>query len=361
MYLNVQVGNGNYQEQIRAEAGHEYTYNLAANTSGNFQETRIYINGANHLSGIGNLAPMYPYAFDLRSLAHMKVLDLGTENAAYVNANFTALALPTADDNNNSLVPLLESINVKNCHSLGGTIELPYANNIRTIEARGTAITGVSLPDYTQIETLHLPNTVTAVSLYGARFLKDFKIYDNVGDVDYSGLYTLNIYDSDYSENFKEDPSDPLPVDWISIALEMLEKESLETNLQLLKLSSATIGDMSTLEPIAALKSGIEAAEGHVTLSGTINVTGAWSTVEINNYQNLWNLEFNTVPANEQVKCAITYKHSGYQSDSGWVDPVTIETRFVNENGIIPDIYSGTAVGSLPSRASTIASTYQFG
>jgi len=234
MYLNVQVGNGNYQDTYvttngevtnRAEAGKEYIYDLRAHTSGNFQETRIYINGANHLSEIGNLAPMYPYAFDLRSLNHMKELDLGTENVSYTNANFTELKLPTVDETTNkSLVPLLETVNVKNCHSLGGTIDLSYADNIRTIEARGTAITGVSLPDYTSIEVLHLPNTVRTISLYGARFLNDFKIYNNIGNVDYSGLYTLDIYDSDYSAAFKEDPSDPLPVDWISIALQMIQK-----------------------------------------------------------------------------------------------------------------------------------------
>ena len=142
MYLNVQVGNGNYKDSyitldgsknLRAKAGQTYTFNL----SGNYQETRIYINGANHLSAIGNLAAMYPYSFDLRALAHIKTLGIGTNVDGYVNTKFTELKLPT-------YMPLLESLNIKNCHSVAGTIGLNTANNIRNVEATGTAITGVS-------------------------------------------------------------------------------------------------------------------------------------------------------------------------------------------------------------------------
>jgi len=190
--------------------------NLAKNTSGTFQETRIYINGFNSISGIGNLAPMYPYSFTLSALEHLKVLNLGTDNAGYRNANFTSIPF-----NENTQLPLLETLNIKNCNSLSGTINLNTANNIRTIEATGSAITGVILPDYVNIETLHLPSTVSAISLYGARFLNDFYMKNASGTEDYSALFTLHIYDSDYSSN----------INWINIALAMLQKESYETNL----------------------------------------------------------------------------------------------------------------------------------
>ena len=101
---------------------------------------------------------------------------------------------------------------------------------------------------------------------------------NSIGDLDYSGLYTLHVYDSDYSEN----------VNWIDIAVEMLEKESLETNLLLSRLSTATIGDIQTIEPFKELKSDVENAGGQITLDGTIHVTGSWSTVEIDTYENTW-------------------------------------------------------------------------
>ena len=364
MYLNVQVGNGNYKNSyittgeptLRAKAGNEYIFDL----SGNYQETRIYINGANYLSGIGNLAPMYPYSFDLRALAHIKLLDIGTNVSDYVNTKFTELKLP-------NYAPLLETLNIKNCHSVGGTINLSQANNIRTIEAVGTSITGVSLPDYTSIETLHLPASVRAVSLYGARFLKDFQMINNIGQVDYNGLYTLNVYDSDYSANYKENASDPLPVDWINIALAMLRKESTETRLSLLRLSSATIGNIDTLETISDLKPIIEDADGQVELSGTINVTGNWSTIERDYYggtpSSVWpNLEFNTENGTQQTKHQVIYRYDDYQDNNGEiVTGATIKILYINDGDTAPDIYANGTLDSMPSRASTVRESYEFG
>ena len=364
MYLNVQVGNGNYKNSyittgeptLRAKAGNEYIFDL----SGNYQETRIYINGANYLSGIGNLAPMYPYSFDLRALAHIKLLDIGTDVSDYVNTKFTELKLP-------NYAPLLETLNIKNCHSVGGTINLSQANNIRTIEAVGTSITGVSLPDYTSIETLHLPASVRAVSLYGARFLKDFQMINNIGQVDYNGLYTLNVYDSDYSANYKESASDPLPVDWINIALAMLRKESTETRLSLLKLSSATIGNINTLETISDLKPIIEAADGQVELSGTINVTGNWSTIERDYYggtpSSVWpNLEFNTENGTQQTKHQVIYRYDDYQDNNGEiVTGATIKILYINDGDTAPDIYSNGTISIMPHRDATVREIYEFG
>ena len=341
MYLNVQVGNGNYKDSymtvdgsksLRAKAGQTYTFNL----SGNYQETRIYINGANHLSAIGNLAAMYPYSFDLRALAHIKTLDIGTDESGYINTKFTELKLPT-------YMPLLESLNIKNCHSVAGTIGLSTANNIRSVEATGTAITGVSLPDYTNLETLHIPSTVTALNLYGARMLTDFKVYNNAGTVDYSSLYKLHIYDSDYSAT----------VDWIGIAQSILSKQSLETELSLLRLSSASIVNISTLEPFSEFKTTLENAGGILELTGTINITGNWSTIERDTYggqpTSVWPaLNFNLI-GEEQYKQKVTYKYNNKEY-----------VIYVIRNTTIPDPYAEGWI-ELPQKPSDAIYSYTFG
>jgi hypothetical protein len=219
MYLNVVVGNGTPIPPIRAKANQEYTIKLDDYAAGNFAETRVYIGGFKMISKLGGLAPMYPYSFTLNGLDHLKELDVGTENSGYRNGNFTELPLT-----NEVNLPLLETLNIQNCNALATSIGLKTANNLRTVEAVGSSIGGISLPEYTQIETLHLPSTVTDIVLHGARFLKDFIVADRNGTANYSNVYTLDIQDSDYSVNFKEDPSDPLPVDWISIAIDVLEK-----------------------------------------------------------------------------------------------------------------------------------------
>lgn len=352
MYLNVQVGNGNYQDQIRAKAGVEYTMDLAKNTSGTFQETRIYINGFNSISGISNLAPMYPYSFTLSALEHLKVLDLGTDNAGYRNTNFTSLPFEETTQ-----LPLLETLNIKNCNSLTGTIKLNTANNIRTIEAVGSSIASISLPDYTNIQTLHMPSTVSAVSLYGARFLTDFYMKNISGTEDYTSLYTLYLYDSDYSSN----------IHWIDIARAMLIKQSTGTNLQLLKLSATTIDDLSTLEPISDIKSTIEAGGGTVELSGTINVTGNWSTIERDYYggkpDSVWpDLEFDTTAGTMQTKHKVTYRYDDYQDNNGQiVTGDTIKILYITDGNTAPDIYSNGTISTMPHRDSTVRESYEFG
>jgi len=177
-------------------------------------------------------------------------------------------------------------LNLKNCHSVAGTISLDNANNIREVTAEGTAITGISLPDYTNIETLHIPSTMTTLNLYGARFLSDFKVINSAGNVDYSTLFKLYVYDSDYSED----------VDWIDIATAIISKRSLETEISLLKLSTATIDDIQTLEPFSEFKTELEDAGNDLVLGGTITVTGDWSEIERNNYMTVWpqlNLQVN--------------------------------------------------------------------
>jgi len=191
------------------------------------------------------------------------------------------------------------------------------------------------------------------------------------GQTDYTGLYTLHIYDSDYSANYKVNPSDPLPVDWMNVALSMLNKQNLRMNIQLLKLYSATIGDISTLEPLVNIKDDIEAAQGQVQLTGLMHITGNWSVIERNSYGGLstsvWpDLTFDVSGGTEKIKCKVTYMNSGYQSNDGWVPASEIETRYINTDGngqdtVIPDIYRGVAISNLPTRPSTIAEVYQFG
>ena len=360
MYLNVVVGNGTPIPPIRAKANQEYTIKLDDYAAGNFAETRVYIGGFKMISKLGGLAPMYPYSFTLNGLDHLKELDIGTDNSGYRNGNFTELPLT-----NEVNLPLLETLNIKNCNALATSIGLRTANNLRTVEAVGSSIGGISLPEYTQIETLHLPTTVTDIVLHGARFLKDFIVADRNGVENYSNIYTLDINDSDYSINFKDNPSDPLPVDWISIAIAMLEKESPQTHVSLTGLYSATIGDIQELEPIAQAKSTIEAAGGLVDLTGVIHVTGVWSEIEKESYSgtstSTWpNLRLDCT-GTQQTKWPVTYQHTSYTLDDGTVvQEENIRTIYINDGAVAPDIYY-TGVIDMPTQPSDVRHNYTFG
>ena len=184
MYLNVVLGNGTPIEPKRAKAGVEYPITIP--TSGSVQETRITIAGGDYLSSISNLAPMYPYSLDFSHINHLKKFDMGTDEVGYVNTKLAEQGITSLGDGGG---PLLEEVNVKNCHSLTELKSLNKSNNLKIVEATGTAITGIDLPDYTNIEILHLPSTIASFSLSNAVKLKDFYMKNNLGQEDYNNLY----------------------------------------------------------------------------------------------------------------------------------------------------------------------------
>ena len=408
MYLNVVVGNGSPIPPIRAKANKEYIIKLDDYTAGNFQETRVYISGFRMISKLGGLASMYPYSFTLNGLDHLKELDIGTEESGYTNGNFTEL--PLTDQVS---LPLLEKLNIKNCNSLSNSIGLKTANNLRVVEAAGSNIGGISLPDYTQIEILHLPISVTDVILNNARFLRDFTITDITGAENYNNLYTLNVIDSDYSgiytwkENTEYAVNDiivignnvykcktthtsvassvqsntttwdnylktnwtlikaniKLPVDWLDIATQMLQKQSLQTDLQLLELSTATIGDIQELQPFNEFKSTLENNGGILELSGIIHITGAWSEIERDNYMTVWpRLTFDTSAGTKQIKHKVTYKYDAYEDNDGnIINGDIIKELYVNDGATAPDIYSNGTLSEMPHRDPTVRVSYEFG
>lgn len=398
MYLNVVVGNGSPIPPIRAKANQEYTIKLDDYTAGNFAETRVYISGFRMISKLGGLAPMYPYAFTLNGLDHLKELDVGTDVSGYLNGNFTELPLTDKVQ-----LPLLEKLNIKNCSSLSTSIGLKTANNLRVVEAAGSSIGGISLPDYTQIEVLHLPVTVTDLILNNARFLKDFSITDITGAENYNNLYTLNIENSDYSGTYvwnentdyiegeirvignnvykcKKDHTSvttstqlddtawtdylntnwtlikantKLPIDWIDIATKILQKQSVQTNIQLLGLSSATIINIQELEPFNEFKSVVENNNGALEFSGVIHITGDWSEIERDNYMTVWpQLTFDVSQGTKQNKWKVTYEHD---------DGTILKTIYVDEGAAAPDIYSTGDLTEMPTKPQTERESYRFG
>ena len=366
MYINVLFGE-TAKTPVRAKAGQPVEMTSPFTDMNN---TRIYIYGASRIQalagkairedpsdptsaiiGAEGLASLYIGLNQLQRTAKLRNLNLGTDKPTYRNTNFNELKL-----NNNN--PILETLNIKNCGSLVGELDLSHSDNLRVLEAEGTNITSVLLPSSSQITTLHLPSTITGLTLLSARLLNSLSIKNKeTGLQDYSNIRELLIDNSDYSNN----------INWITIARGILNNLNY---VYLLNLTSSTINNISELE-VFKVKRENASDPALVQLSGTVPILGNWSQVEKDTYGGLstsiWpELNFDTTNGTEQIKCKVTYMESAYQSDAGLVPAHEIETRYISANGtdserIIPDIYQGYAVGSLPQRSPTIASTYQFG
>jgi len=172
MYINASFGE-TAKSPIRARAGEPVEMTCPFTSMNN---TRIYIYGASRLKalagkaikntsdeiiGAEGLASLYVGVHSIEKTDKLQHLYMGTDKPTYRNSNFTKLTL-----NENS--PILETLDIRNCGSLAGELKLGGCSNLRTVEAEGTNISLVTLPASSQITTLHLPSTVTNLSLFAA-------------------------------------------------------------------------------------------------------------------------------------------------------------------------------------------------
>ena len=168
MYLAVSFGGGTTPILKRTDAGTAATFPYVAPTGVTEMET--WIHSANLITDVGDLSQFYPNECDFSKAVLLKRLKIGNSTSGYSNANLVTLDVRNCQ--------LLEYIDCRNCPRLAITINLE--NSPRLVEAYfdGTAITGVDLADGCVIETLHLPSTVTALTLLNLSKLSEFVLPD---------------------------------------------------------------------------------------------------------------------------------------------------------------------------------------
>ena len=106
------------------------------------------------------------------TLKRLKSLRIGSDVPGYYNAqlnsnNFDLAAGVYNGDGtlNTNTKSLLEEVVLTNLTALNGSIDLSGSEKLKSFRAVGTIITSVSLADGVQIETLHLPKTITGLKL----------------------------------------------------------------------------------------------------------------------------------------------------------------------------------------------------
>lgn len=150
----------------------------------NVNDTEIYIYSASQLADVGDLSGLMVGYADFSKAVKLQSLKIGDAAASYSNGNLTELYL-----GNNEL---LRSIDVRNCPMLSQSVDISGCSNIEHVYFDGTAITGLDLPKGGIIKTLHLPGTLTNLSVIGHSGITDFVLpsmenlstcrLENVGD-----------------------------------------------------------------------------------------------------------------------------------------------------------------------------------
>lgn len=181
-YAAVSFGGGTTPAMIRVDAGEEASFPYVVPTGVTEMET--WIHSGNLVTEISDLSVFYPNECDFSKATLLRRLKIGDSTAGYSNANLTTLNVQNS--------PLLEYLDVRNCPRLGITLNLE--NSPRLVEAYfdGTIMTGVDLADGCVIEKLHLPGTITTLTLLNLTKLNEFVLpnYTNISRLMLSNINT---------------------------------------------------------------------------------------------------------------------------------------------------------------------------
>jgi hypothetical protein len=109
----------------------------------------------------------------------LSALKIGDGAADYENPILTDLTV-------GNLV-LLRSLDVRNCSALSKPVDISGCTNIEHVYFDGTATTGVTLPNGGILKTLHLPSTVTNLTILNQKQITDFVLPS------YANISTLRI------------------------------------------------------------------------------------------------------------------------------------------------------------------------
>jgi hypothetical protein len=149
----------------------------------NGSDAVVSVYSANELKDVGDLAPFKVGYADFAKAVKLQRIKVGDKSADYSNGNLTELYV-----GNNTL---LKTVDVRNCPNLIMSVDLSGCTNLEEAYFEGTAVTAVQLPNGGILRTLHLPNTVTNLTLRNQTLLTDFKLDD------YSNITTLRLENTD--------------------------------------------------------------------------------------------------------------------------------------------------------------------
>lgn len=159
-YVNVQYGS--YTAGIRSQKNVPVHIKAPAIQ---FNDTETIIFGADQISSLGDISSLYPGSVDVSKMTKLVELIIGSGAEGYRNTNMEVLSVGA----NN----LLRKLDIRNCPNLKQAIDLALCSNIREIWAEGTGTSAVVLPEGGNLTLLHLPDTITNLTVRNQTELTD--------------------------------------------------------------------------------------------------------------------------------------------------------------------------------------------
>lgn len=173
IYATVSYANGRVVAK-RARRNEQIIIENPFSTAETENDQETYIYSASQLKSIGDISGFHPDTVKIGNAIKLQELKVGDKDPNYQNPYLKEL---TVGGNT-----LLKSIDARNCVNLGTGVtsapDLSQCINIEEIYFTGTKIKGIILPDGGNIKKLHLPGTLTSLTIKNQPLLADLNIED---------------------------------------------------------------------------------------------------------------------------------------------------------------------------------------
>ena len=309
MYLWVVYGNST-PKGVRAKAGKEYTFTTALTS---MDDTMILIYCAENIQAINDLSACYIRANDFSAAKRLKTLIIGSNAAGYSNPFITTLSIK---DNT-----LLETLDIRNCTNLTGSLNFSGCPNLLTLLAEGTSVSGVVFAQNGKIQSAHLPKSVGSLSFNNLQYLTDFTMES------YENLVSL------VSEYCVFDPYQILTA-------------AINT-LQIVRILGIdwTFSTTDVLNKIYAMSNPV--------LSGRVEISGPIRQSELTNYKSKWgDLDVVYDPQNIRAQGLVTFVNDDDKN-------TVLYTTYVDVGDTPVDPYASGLIAK-PTKESNAQFDYEF-
>ena len=169
------VKYGSYLVQKRGSAGTPTTLECPVTT---LNDTEIYIYSAKQIASIGDVSGLKVGFADFSMATHLQEIKVGDASSEYQNGNLNDLELGSN--------ALLRKLDARNCTALGTgkqkSVDMSGCVIIEEAYFDGTKIQGLTLPVGGVLKKLHLPDTMTNITIRNQRLISEFVCagYSNV-------------------------------------------------------------------------------------------------------------------------------------------------------------------------------------
>lgn len=144
------------------------------NSMDSMNNTETYIYSASQLASIGDISPLKIGYADFSMGTKLQNIKIGDSDPNYSNENLLELYL-----GNNIL---LQTLDVRNSPKLQQPVDISGCVSIQEVYFDGTSITSLALPNGGVLNTLHLPGTITNLTIRNQPELTDLTVdsYENI-------------------------------------------------------------------------------------------------------------------------------------------------------------------------------------